>query len=270
MRDLKVTKSGEAMELDGGEIVSTVIQQCVKANPEACGRDLIALVNAAIAAECQSMGIEEPARREAAQRWTGYIGHVRIDEKTVTVTSVGDCYVAVNGVVAAGAEKEIDRMYQGIADGAAAALRRDRQEVFLAIMPELNRRQFAFQNRPDLFHDPAQGAQVTREFYRWLVGRVSEKLGTGRELAQTLCQPIFDGQTGPLWYPAIDGTDVGPEGITIRTFPRYSVETIMLWTDGFRPAGQLGNIRDLGDLEAVSSQYSERTAILVREVNRIP
>ena len=53
--------------------------------------------------------------------------------------------------------------------------------------------------------------------------------------------------SGPMWYPAIDGTGTPAEGVQTYTVNRNEVDTLVCFTDGFQPKGK--QVRGLDDLE---------------------
>lgn len=242
-------------ELNGGEIISTTMKLTVLHpwNHKFRGLDLINLLNSDIADEYFALGIK-PADCPRGELFTGYIGHAIVTDEFVDITAVGDCYVAVNGRIVAGTEKGIDALYSAIVNHFSAELVRDRQAVYQAVMPALVGRQFAFQNAAD---NPEQVAA----FYEELPVLVANLLKLSHKRGRKLMAPLLETAPTSLWYPAIDGTDTPAAGIQHLEIPRSQVRTLVLWTDGFKPAG--ATVNSLEDLVPVLPEYAERAGIAV-------
>jgi hypothetical protein len=154
--------------LNGGEIVSSVFAELIDAYPHLVGQDLVQRLNQVLDECYQRLGIQ-PNPGRCGELLTGYVGHVRLSEKQVVVTSVGDCYVAINGVTVVGVEKEVDVFNASLIDEVAAFYEIDRQTSYQGIMPIVNALQFALQNDPSKAHwypaidgteTPAEGIKV--------------------------------------------------------------------------------------------------------------
>jgi hypothetical protein len=242
--------------VNGGEIASSVFKDLVERSPDAVGRVLVEMLNLGLRDTYDSLGMKRDENRRD-KLFTGYLAHVRIDKRSVSVTTVGDCGVAINGDVIAGKKKEIDRLYAGLIDGTARIRGWDRQKVYESLMPALNLAQFQFQNRPSV------SKQETDDFYQWLRAQLQDPDKTGlyyTSALKVLTEALIS-RTGPLWYPAIDGTYTPAKGIFFRRIRRRDVERVVLWTDGFRPMSR--TVNDLDDLEQVLPEHSEATAVVV-------
>jgi hypothetical protein len=196
---------------------------------------------------------DEPWRR--GELFTCYMGQVRRDaDNNFWVTGVGDVYVYGDGLRVAGEEKLIDRLYGRILDTAATKLDRPRQELYELLMPELNRRQFAFQNRfaPSL---------EIGEFYAWLIAFIANQLGLTYGQAVDLLEAAGCDFEADLQYPAIDGTTTVGD-ITVAPFSANC--SVLLHTDGYTPAVE--RPMRLGDLRRANPAHSEALAIQLSDL----
>jgi hypothetical protein len=258
----------EGTLLNGGELASTAMQLYVQNNPTVWGADLIAGLNAAIADVYQTVGLK-PDLTDRGRLFTGYIGHVFEDEPNdeIVITTVGDCYAAVNGEIVAGTEKLVDQLFNNLIDRVRKFCNQDdRQVIYELLMPRLNARQFLYQNEPNLSFSDNVG------FYIWLVGTVAELVQNlvpiDRDEAEDLVMRAVSSTAGQLWYPAVDGSETPAGGIQIVRLPRRAVRTIVMWTDGNRPKDDIVRefgVSELADLEPTDPEHSERAAILLTD-----
>lgn len=234
--------------LNGGLAGSIYLQQHLRQHLYTSGLQLVDVANHLLAQLYRDMGLGTIS--DAAERFTGYLGHLYATNDAATITVLGDVFAWVDGTLVAGSDKPIDRAKAGLVDELYARGNPHALEVFIK------------QTGPS--SDIATGLQQAllpiiavpnRDFQA--IYRVVDDIVTPWQI-----RTLQNNTGGHYHYGAIDGTTTPRQFIITKELPIHHPTTIILHTDGFT-APSSGVVKTLNDLVPVNPQYGEQTAIQI-------
>jgi hypothetical protein len=132
--------------LNGGQIAALSVMETIQHQPSLAGHALVRQLNHDLAHHYHELGVE-PSLENRLEVFTTSFVHARITDRHITVTSVGDCSMAINGRLVAQTHKRIDDIVGDLLGSLAHDLQEPRQSLYLRLMPVLRPLMYERQNR---------------------------------------------------------------------------------------------------------------------------